>query len=79
MKVTVTMPRAADTVDEFLVLEWLVAPGAVVAAGDPLLQVETDKANVDVPSPVAGTLTEQLVDVDDEIATGTPIATIEES
>lgn len=79
MKVTVNMPRAADTVDEYLVLEWLVTPGAVVAAGDPLLQVETDKATVDVPSPVAGTLAEQLVGVDDEIVTGTPIATIDQS
>lgn len=79
MKVTVKMPRAADTVDEFLVLEWLVVPGAAVAAGDPLIRVETDKASVDVPSPVTGTLTEQLVGVDDEIATGTSIATIEES
>ena len=79
MNVTVKMPRAADTVDEFLVLEWLVAPGAQVAAGDPLIRVETDKASVDVPSPVTGTLAEQLVRVDDEIATGTSIAVIEES
>lgn len=79
MKVTAKMPRAADTVDEFLVLEWLVAPGETVAAGDPLIRVETDKASVDIPSPVTGTLAEQLVRVDDEIATGTPIAVLEES
>lgn len=71
------MPRAADTVDEVMVSEWVVAVGADVAAGDPLLRVETDKALVEVPSPVAGTLVEQLVAVDDEIATGTPIAVIE--
>jgi pyruvate/2-oxoglutarate dehydrogenase complex dihydrolipoamide acyltransferase (E2) component len=74
---TVKMPRAADTVDEVMVSEWVVAVGADVAAGDPLLRVETDKALVEVPSPVAGTLVEQLVAVDDEIATGTPIAVIE--
>lgn len=71
------MPRAADTVDEVMVSEWVVAVGAAVAAGDPILRVETDKALVEVPSPVAGTLVEQLVAVDDEIATGTPIAVIE--
>ncbi len=71
------MPRAADTVDEVMVSEWVVAVGADVAAGDPILRVETDKALVEVPSPVAGTLVEQLVAVDDEIATGTPIAVIE--
>jgi len=73
----VKMPRAADTVDEVMVSEWVVAVGAAVAAGDPILRVETDKALVEVPSPVAGTLVEQLVAVDDEIATGTPIAVIE--
>jgi len=73
------MPRAADTVDEVMVSEWVVEPGATIAVGDPLIRVETDKALVDVPSPVAGTLVEQLVSIDDEIATGTPIATIESS
>lgn len=77
MRMTVKMPRAADTVDEFVVSEWIAAPGSVVAAGDPLMLVETDKAVVEVPAAVAGTLVEQLVSVDDEISTGTPIAVIE--
>ena len=77
MRMTVKMPRAADTVDEVVVAEWIVEPGTTVAAGDPLLRVETDKALVEVPAPVAGTLVEHLVAVDDEIATGTPIAVIE--
>jgi pyruvate/2-oxoglutarate dehydrogenase complex dihydrolipoamide acyltransferase (E2) component len=79
MRMTVKMPRAADTVDEFVVSEWVVEPGATIAAGDPIMRVETDKAVVEVPSPVAGTVVEQLVAVDDEIATGTPIAVIESS
>ena len=77
MKMTVKMPRAADTVDEFVVSEWLVEPGASVAAGDPIMKVETDKALVEIPSPVAGTLLEQLVSIDDEVSTGEPIAVIE--
>lgn len=79
MKMTVKMPRAADTVDEFVVSEWLVEPGASVAAGDPIMKVETDKALVEIPSPVAGTLLEQLVSLDDEVSTGDPIAVIESS
>jgi glutaconyl-CoA/methylmalonyl-CoA decarboxylase subunit gamma len=79
MKMTVKMPRAADTVDEFVVSEWLVEPGATVAAGDPIMRVETDKALVEIPSPVAGTFLEQLVSIDDEISTGVPIAVIESS
>lgn len=77
MKMTVKMPRAADTVDEFVVSEWLVELGAAVAAGDPIMKVETDKALVDIPTPVAGTLLEQLVSLDDEVSTGDPIAVIE--
>jgi pyruvate/2-oxoglutarate dehydrogenase complex dihydrolipoamide acyltransferase (E2) component len=77
MRMTVKMPRAADTVDEFVVSEWVVAVGTAVGAGDPLMRVETDKALVEIPSPVAGTLVEQLVAVDDEVSTGNPIAVIE--
>jgi pyruvate/2-oxoglutarate dehydrogenase complex dihydrolipoamide acyltransferase (E2) component len=76
---TVKMPRAADTVDEVVVSEWIAEAGAAVAAGETLLTVETDKALVEVPAPVAGQLVERLVAVDDEITTGTPIAVIESS
>lgn len=71
------MPRVADTVDEVVISEWLVAAGTAVATGDPLMRVETDKALVEVPSPVAGTLVEQLVAVDDDVVTGAPIAVID--
>lgn len=77
MKSTVKMPRAAETVDEVIVSEFAVEVGATVSAGDILMRVETDKALVEVPSPIAGTVVEFLVSVDDEVATGTPIVVIE--
>ena len=77
MKFTVKMPRVADTVDEVVVMEWLLGEGGDVAEGEPILRVETDKALVEVPAPVSGVLSLQLVAVDDDIATGTPIAVIE--
>lgn len=77
MRVTVKMPRAADTVDEVVVMEWVVAEGTAVGEGEAILRVETDKALVEVPAPVAGVLAAHLVAVDDEIVTGTPIAVIE--
>lgn len=73
----VKMPKLGDTVDEVLVIEWLVEPGAAVAVGDVILLVETDKVDAEVPAPVAGTLVEQLVQAEDEVATGAPIAVIE--
>lgn len=73
----VTLPRVSETIDEFYVVEWLVEVGGTVEAEQPLLRVETDKAIVDIPSPVAGTLTEQLVALDAEVATGAEIAVLE--
>ncbi len=73
----VTMPRVSETIDEFYVTEWLVSPGDSVAVDQVLLRVETDKAIVDVPSTVAGTLVSQLVEVDAEVTTGAAVAVIE--
>lgn len=73
----VTLPRLAETVDEVVISEWLVDIGEVVDVGTALLMAETDKALVEVPSPVAGTLVEQCVANEDEVTTGTVIAVIE--
>lgn len=77
MRHTVKMPRVADTTDEVMVAQWLVAVGDDVAVGQDLLSVETDKAQVAVPSPVAGTVAALLVAAEDEIVTGAPLLTIE--
>jgi len=74
---TVKLPRVAETVNEVVVMEWLVSVGDSVIEGQPLLRVETDKAMVEVPSPIGGTVMEVLVAVDDEIATGHPIIVVE--
>jgi pyruvate/2-oxoglutarate dehydrogenase complex dihydrolipoamide acyltransferase (E2) component len=71
------LPRLAETVDEVVISEWLVDIGEVVDVGTALLMAETDKAVVEVPSPVAGTLVEQCVANEDEVTTGTVIAVIE--
>jgi pyruvate/2-oxoglutarate dehydrogenase complex dihydrolipoamide acyltransferase (E2) component len=56
----VVLPEAEDGA-EVEVLELYVEAGETVAEGDALLQVATDKANVDVPAPAAGVITEILV------------------
>lgn len=73
----VTLPRVSETIDEFYVVEWLVEVGGAVEAEQPLLRVETDKAIVDIPSPVAGTLAEQLVALDAEVKTGEDVAVVD--
>lgn len=77
MKVTVKLPKVSDSDVDAAVIELACEPGTVVTTGDTLLTVETDKATVDVPTPVAGTILEVLVAVDDELAVGAPIMVID--
>ena len=60
-----------------VILEWYVAAGDSVAAGDPLVSVETDKITTDVRATVAGTVVELLAQPDDEVSTGAPFIVIE--
>lgn len=77
MRVTAKLPRLGETVDEVVVLEWRKSIGDDVAEGEPLLSVDTAKVQAEVPAPVTGRLVEHLVEPDDEISTGTPIAILE--
>ena len=77
MKMTIKMPRVGETVDEVYLVAWNKAVGDVIAIGDDLMEVETDKATVQVPSPVAGTLIEIFFKDGDEIKTGDAIAVCE--
>jgi dihydrolipoamide dehydrogenase len=57
-------------------LEVLVAKGAVIAVDDPLITLETEKASMDVPSPVAGVIDAVHIRKGDAVAAGTLIATV---
>ena len=74
---TIKMPRVGETVDEVYLVAWNKVVGDVIAVGDDLMEVETDKATVQVPSPVAGTLLEIFFKDGDEIKTGDAIAVCE--
>lgn len=67
------MPRVGDTVDSVYLVAWKKGVGEDIAVGEMLLEVETDKATVEVPSPIAGKVVELLFKVEDEIKTGEPI------
>ncbi|MGE3232335.1 MAG: multifunctional oxoglutarate decarboxylase/oxoglutarate dehydrogenase thiamine pyrophosphate-binding subunit/dihydrolipoyllysine-residue succinyltransferase subunit [Thermoleophilia bacterium] len=54
--VQVLLPEHGETVTEGVVVEWRVKEGDAVAAGDTLLDVTTDKVDVEVPAPAAGTV-----------------------
>ena len=65
--------------DEVDVIEVYVRVGDAVAAEDPLIGLETDKAAMDVPSPAAGRIESVLVGIGDKVAAGDPIATLRTS
>lgn len=77
MKMNVKMPRVGETVDEVYLVSRDFNVGDTVAAGDNLMDVETDKATVQVPSPVAGKIVEVFFKEGDAIKTGDVIAVIE--
>lgn len=76
-RMTITLPRLGETMEEARVTDWLVAPGTAFKRGDVLLEVETDKTVVEVPALMDGTLTAQLVDPGDMVALDQPIAEVE--
>ena len=77
MRATVKLPKLGDTANEVVVIEWHVEVGARVTEGDSLLTVQTDKVDVDVPSPTSGTVVEHLVKPDEVVAVGAPIAILD--
>lgn len=56
MAETIVMPQAGQSMTEGKIVEWYVKEGDRVKRGDPLLSIETDKANIDVEAPAAGIL-----------------------
>jgi len=76
-RTVVKLPKVSDSVDEVLVLQWLVDVGSQVSANDLLMRVETDKVDVEIPAPVAGTVSEILVAEGVEVSTGTAICVID--
>jgi pyruvate dehydrogenase E2 component (dihydrolipoamide acetyltransferase) len=71
----VTVPDIGDF-DDVPIIEILVSAGDTVAAEDPLLTLESDKATMDVPAPFAGTVQELKVKVGDRVSEGDTLMTI---
>ena len=79
MATDVQVPTLGESITEGTLAQWLKKPGEAVAADEPIANLETDKVSVEVPSPIAGVLTEQLVQEGDNVAVGAVIARIDEA
>ena len=71
------LPDVGEGLTEGEILSWLVAVGDTVTVNQPLCEVETAKAAVELPSPYAGTVTELLHEVGTTVDVGAPIITID--
>ncbi len=78
MPTDVVVPTLGESITEATIGQWLKAPGDAVALDEPIASLETDKVSVEVPSPVAGTLVEQLVKEGDTVAVGAVLARVGE-
>lgn len=72
----ITLPQLGETVTEGTITRWFKKIGEQVAADEPLFEVSTDKVDTEVPSPIAGVLTEIRVQEGDTVAVGTVIAVV---
>ena len=72
----IELPQVGESVTEGTIVQWLKQPGDSVERYDPLVEVLTDKVSMEVPSPVAGVVTEHLAQEGQTLPMGAPIADI---
>src|SRR5690554_599842 len=77
MSVSVEVPSLGESVTEGYIAEWKVKEGDFVQEDDIILELETDKVTVEVPSPISGTVVSLHGEIDDAVDVGAVIAVIE--
>ena len=74
MPISIVVPQLGESVAEGTVAKWLKAEGERVRKEEPLVEIQTDKINVEIPSPGEGILTRILVPEGTTVLVGTEIA-----
>lgn len=77
MATDIVMPQLGESIAEGTVVKWLIARGGMVERDQPLLEVETDKVALEIPSPATGTLTDILVREGETVPVGTLLAQLD--
>ena len=75
----ITVPTLGESVTEATVSKWLKSQGEKVSADEPLVELETDKVNVEVPSPTSGVLGNIVVKEGETVNVGSLLGTVESS
>jgi 2-oxoglutarate dehydrogenase E2 component (dihydrolipoamide succinyltransferase) len=79
MTTTVTMPQLGESVVEGTIGKWLVQEGQRVERDQPVVEILTDKADSEVPAPVAGVIVKLLAQEDDVVRVGASLCEIDET
>jgi pyruvate dehydrogenase E2 component (dihydrolipoyllysine-residue acetyltransferase) len=79
MATDVIMPQMGESIAEGTITKWLKKVGDTVKRDEPIFEISTDKVDAEIPSPVAGTLTEIKVHEGQTVAINTVVATIGEA
>src|SRR5271165_3711268 len=74
--IDVVTPAAGESVTEGTILEWRVKVGDTIKLDDTIVEISTDKVDLELPSPATGTVSELLVDEGDTVTVGQVIARI---
>ena len=76
MSEKILVPELGESITEATVLKWLINKGENINADEPVVELETDKVNLEVPSPIDGTLSEINFKDGDTVKVGTVLGTI---
>ena len=77
MSTDIIMPQLGESIAEGTIVKWLIPPGGRVEKDHALLEVETDKVALEIPSPAAGFLTEVLIQEGQTVPVGTVLARLD--
>ena len=77
MATDIIVPTLGESVSDATIARWIKKAGDAVAADEPVVELETDKVTLEVPSPVAGMLSELVVAEGDTVEVGALLARVE--
>ena len=78
MSVDIAVPELGESMTEATVARWLKSPGDAVARDEPVVELETDKANIEIAASASGVLAEILAEDGRDVAVGAVLGRIEE-
>lgn len=76
MAEVVKLPKWGLSMEEATIVEWMIEPGEEVTQGESLANVESEKAQMDLPAPVGGVLVRYLVEEGETVGVGAELALI---